>query len=476
MTDKTLVFIPTYNERDNVEKICHDILRLGLDLDMLFMDDNSPDGTGVILDTLSERYSNVYVAHRTGKLGIGSAHMDGINWAYDQEYSTLITMDCDFTHQPESIPDFISKSDSFDIVVGSRFMFKKSLCEWNLFRKAMTFLGHFLTTNCLKMTYDATGAYRLYRLDRIPSKVFHIVNSKTYSFFFESLYILNINKYSIVEIPIELPARTYGHSKMSLKEVLKSVSHLLYIYLMKIIDVDRFLVDENCQPENSITSLENDQEWDEYWKNKKQQTLMVYDLIAAFYRKFIIKRTLNYFIKKQFKKDSKLLHAGCGSGQVDVDLYSHASITAIDISKEALSFYKKANKGVCELLHGSIFEMPVEDESFDGVYNLGVFEHFSGEDIHKILVEFHRVLKPEGKIVIFWPPRYGLSVAALKIAHYILNNLFKRSVSLHPNEPSLLKSRKQAQSFLEASKFELVEYYFGAKDLFTQAIIVGRKV
>ena len=124
MNNKTLVFIPTYNERDNVEKICADILRLGMGLDVLFLDDNSPDGTGVVLDWISEKHSNVHVIHRTGKLGIGSAHIDGINWAYDQGYTTLITMDCDFTHQPESIPDFISNSKTSNIVVGSRFMFK----------------------------------------------------------------------------------------------------------------------------------------------------------------------------------------------------------------------------------------------------------------------------------------------------------------------------------------------------------------
>ncbi len=476
MGNNIVVFIPTYNERENVEKICADIFSLGLNLDILFLDDNSPDGTGEILDQISNKYSNVHVIHRAGKLGIGSAHIDGVNWAYDHKFSTLITMDCDFTHQPESIPDFINNSKIYDIVVGSRFMFKKSLYEWNLFRKTMTLLGHVLTKYCLKMTYDATGAYRLYRLDKISRRAFNIINSKGYSFFFESLYILNINGYSIGEIPIDLPARTYGHSKMSLKEVFRSVFNLLYIYLVTIIDVDRFYADGKSIPENPLIHLKNNHEWDEYWKNKKRHTLLVYDLIAAFYRKLIIKRTLNYFIKKQFERNSKLLHAGCGSGQVDVDMRNFVSITAFDISKEALSFYTKVNKGTCELLHGSIFEIPRENEYFDGIYNLGVFEHFSGEDIHKILDEFHRVLKPEGKIIIFWPPRYGLSVTVLKIIHYILNDLLKKNIKLHPDEPSLLKSRKQAEYFLRSSRFELTEYYFGIKDLFTQAIIVGQKV
>jgi ubiquinone/menaquinone biosynthesis C-methylase UbiE len=148
----------------------------------------------------------------------------------------------------------------------------------------------------------------------------------------------------------------------------------------------------------------------------------------------------------------------------------------IDISMEALSLYKKVNKDACELIHGSLFDIPRENESFDGIYNLGVLEHFSDEEIRKTLDEFHRVLKPEGKIIIFWPTRYSLSVLALKYTHYIMNNLLKKNIKLHPDEPSLLKSRKQALKVLKSSEFELLEYHYGIKDLFTQANIVGQKV
>src|SRR5271169_1676147 len=122
-----LVFVPTYNERENVEVLCNEILSLGLDLDILFMDDNSPDGTGDIIDKLVSENANVYVIHRSGKLGIGSAHQDGISWAYDKGYSILITMDCDFTHPPEYIPRIIAHAAGYDVVVGSRYMNKDSL-------------------------------------------------------------------------------------------------------------------------------------------------------------------------------------------------------------------------------------------------------------------------------------------------------------------------------------------------------------
>src|SRR5271157_2020858 len=107
---KALVFIPTYNEKENVEKMYREIVNLGLELDILFLDDNSPDGTGEILDRLAREIPNVSVIHRSDKLGIGSAHQVGIKWAYKNNYSLLITMDCDFTHPPDYIPVIIDNS------------------------------------------------------------------------------------------------------------------------------------------------------------------------------------------------------------------------------------------------------------------------------------------------------------------------------------------------------------------------------
>ena len=133
---RTLIFIPTYNEAENVENIYKQIKALNVDADMLFLDDNSPDGTGEIIDRISAADPSVHSIHRKGKLGIGSAHMDGIRWAYARGYKMLITMDCDLTHSPDYLPDFIRHSTDCDIVVGSRYMKKDSIVEWNLFRKS----------------------------------------------------------------------------------------------------------------------------------------------------------------------------------------------------------------------------------------------------------------------------------------------------------------------------------------------------
>lgn len=472
---KAIILIPTYNERENVQKLTEGIMKLGLKLDILFIDDDSPDGTGQILNELSKQYPNVYVLHRPGKLGIGSAHKDGIKWAYDNKYTLLITMDCDFTHPPEYISEAIDNLEGADIVVGSRYILKDSLDGWNFYRKTLTLFGHFVTKYLLKMPYDATGAFRLYHLHRIPEYAFEIVSSKGYSFFFESLYILRLNQFTIKEIPIKLPPRTYGHSKMKLRDALHSFIFLLSIYLTTLFNRKKYEVSEPFIPDKAEIAHLESQQWDIYWGSHKSPAGLIYDAIAAFYRQFIIKKVLGYFIKKHFKQDSEILHAGCGSGQVDTDINDFVSITALDISRNALALYKKANKGSYKLLHGSIFNILLPDNSVNGIYNLGVMEHFTESEIGRILLEFRRVLKPDGKIILFWPPEFGLSVVFLKTVKLIFNHLSRQDVKLHPDEITLIKSKKHVKDIVEGNGFNVVENYFGFRDLFTYMVIVASK-
>jgi len=474
-SQQLLIFVPTFNEAENVEVLFNQIHALNLDADLLFLDDNSPDGTGQIIDRIAAENASVYTIHRTGKLGIGSAHATGIRWAYEHGYKLLVTMDCDFTHSPDRISDFLAQAENFDVVVGSRYLQEGSLKTWNALRKTLTHVGHLLTTTLLRMPYDATGAFRLYRLDRIPAGTFDLVSSQSYSFFFESLYVLWLNGHSVKEIPLELPARTYGHSKMVLKDVVRSTWLLGYLFLKTRIDRQALLY---AEPFKDIANLEPSQaqtEWDAYWLSKKKPGALIYDLIAAFYRKFIIKDALNHFIDKHFPKNAQILHAGCGSGQVDTDIANRMSISAMDISAQALSSYQKFQPKSEQLIHGSIFAIPAPDSSFDGVYNLGVMEHFTEGEIRQILGEFNRVVRPEGKIVLFWPPAYGVTVKVLGAVHWALRKMGKTEIKLHPDEITHVRSRGQVRNYLEGSGFSLVDYYFGPRDLFTQAVVIGRK-
>jgi dolichol-phosphate mannosyltransferase len=473
---RLLIFIPTYNEAENVEALFDHICRLSINADILFLDDNSPDGTGQIIDRLAAANARVHAIHRPGKLGIGSAHATGIRWAYANGFNWLITMDCDFTHSPDRIPDFVSAAGQHDVVIGSRYLQAGSLRSWNLLRKLLTRTGHLLTKTFLRMPYDATGAFRVYRLDRIPAGLFSLIYSRSYSFFFESLYVLWLNGFEIKEIPLDLPARTYGHSKMAWRDALHSTLLLIYLFFKTSIDRTSLL---HRDPFNacseSLPSTTAQQEWDAYWFSKSNASALVYDVIAAFYRKFIIRRILDHFIIKHFPARSKLLHAGCGSGQVDVHVVERSSVSALDISTQALTLYHKFNPGAEDLIHGSVFDIPVPDESFDGIYNLGVMEHFTEEEIHRVLNEFHRVLKPGGKIALFWPPSFGVTVRFLTFVHWLLRKVGKTDVKLHPDEITHVRSRAQVRSYLDAGGFSLVDFYFGARDLFTQAVIVGQK-
>src|SRR5437868_1153227 len=211
--------------------MCERIVSLGLDADILFMDDSSPDGTGQVLDELAARLPRVRVIHRAGKLGIGSAHMEGIELAYASGYDRLLTLDCDFTHNPLLIPQFLEQSAEFDVVVGSRFLAKNSLSEWPLLRRVLTNTGHLLMSNLLGVSQDATGAYRIYDLKKIPVEVFRLVRARGYAFFFESLFVIHRNGFSIGQIPMNLGARAAGASKMTVREVRRSTATLMTLFL-----------------------------------------------------------------------------------------------------------------------------------------------------------------------------------------------------------------------------------------------------
>jgi len=219
-----------------------------------------------------------------------------------------------------------------------------------------------------------------------------------------------------------------------------------------------------------------DQGWDYYWESNKQSSRKIYDIIASFYRNHLIKRALNHYTYKYYKKGERVLHAGCGSGQVDADIKQFVSITALDISKNALELYKSNNPEGIISIQGDIFSMPFKGETFDGIYNLGVMEHFEKDQIFKILNEFRRLLKPDGKILIFWPPEFGLSVIFFKFLTFIVGNIFfKKNVKFHPVEISRIKSRRYAEEIIHHAGFDLDLYNFGFRDFLTYCVIVASK-
>lgn len=464
---RLLIFIPTYNERGNVERMAREISALDLDADILFLDDNSPDRTGETLDRLAAQIPRMSVIHRSGKQGIGSAHQIGIAWAYDGGYDVLISLDCDFTHDPKDIPRLLAALEGYDVAVGSRYLKRGSLPGWNLVRRSLTLFGHFLTTRLLGLPQDASGAFRAYDLHRIDRDLFSLVPSRSYSFFFESLFVLARNGLQINEIPIVLPARTYGSSKLTLKDIFGGGSYIFWLTLASLLHPERFRL--SCAPARAEGP---GSAWDAYWSRKAHPSLLAYDMVAAAYRLLVIRPNLVYALRRAFPWGGRLLHAGCGSGQADATLPGDYEITAVDLSAAALRLYAQNNPANRHVAQGNIFKLPFADASFDGVYNLGVMEHFSESDIEAILREFRRVLRSDGKVVLFWPHSRATSVAVLDAAHVVLKH-FGRTGKLHPDEITRLKGREHAQALLNRADLRLVDYQFGWRDFFVQAVVVG---
>lgn len=216
-------------------------------------------------------------------------------------------------------------------------------------------------------------------------------------------------------------------------------------------------------------------EWDDYWNKKHELHNKVYDKIAVQYRKYIIKPYLKKYITIHFKKDSVLLHAGCGGGQVEDDINNTYTIIGMDMSQSALKLYK-LNHNNPNLICCDIGKTGLKTESIDGIYNLGVMEHSTKEEIHTILLEFNRILKPDGTAILFVPPEYGSTVIFFKIVHYILNDILKKNIYFQPPEINRVQSRKWTEDIIKNTGFWLSEFNFESDDLYTHVAIVLKKI
>lgn len=212
-------------------------------------------------------------------------------------------------------------------------------------------------------------------------------------------------------------------------------------------------------------------EWDRYWSEKQETSGVLFDRVADFYRKRIIPRLLEFFLRRNYSEGALLLHAGCGSGKVDQGISNRFKLVSLDIAMPAL----KINTSSCVLVQGNILELPIKANSFDGIYNLGVMEHFTEEELVRILKEFSRVTKKDAKVTLFWPPVFGTSEIFLKSVHFILNNILRRNVKLHPDEITRIRSYKHVKSICGKAGFKIIDYYFGPKDFFTHVVLTLKK-
>jgi dolichol-phosphate mannosyltransferase len=221
-----LIFVPTYNEASNLPRLVGDLRRLYPDADVLIVDDNSPDGTGDIADQLAiDHPAHVKVLHRTGKLGLGSAHVLGMNHAVEHGYRVLLTMDCDYTHRPEDIALLVKTLDDhhLDLVIGSRYAHPDGIADWTLARRMITRTAHLATRVLLGFSYDATNAFRAYDTAGLKRVDYNSIRSDGYSFMFEMVNCCVRAGLTIDQVPVQLPLRRAGESKISQREVVKAL-------------------------------------------------------------------------------------------------------------------------------------------------------------------------------------------------------------------------------------------------------------
>lgn len=221
---KTVVVIPTYNERDNIEKLVAAVLSQNNSVHVLIVDDSSPDGTGELVDRMARDDDRVRVLHRPGKLGLGSAYREGFRFALDHGADCIMEMDADFSHDPELLPRFLEKMQDFDLVIGSRYLNGVSVVNWPLRRLMLSYFANVYTRVITGLEIsDCTSGFKCFRRKVLESIDLARVKSDGYSFQIEMNYRCVEKGFRVGEIPIIFIDRHAGTSKMSKRIVREAV-------------------------------------------------------------------------------------------------------------------------------------------------------------------------------------------------------------------------------------------------------------
>lgn len=222
---RALIVVPTYNERDNVEAVAEQFLAPVAGAEILFVDDNSPDGTGGILDRLAGENPRIHVLHRAGKLGLGTAYVDGFRWGLARDYDCLLEMDADFSHDPQYLPALVDRARAdADVVVGSRYVAGGGTRNWGAGRKLISRGGSIYARAVLGVEIrDLTAGFICWRRTALEAIDLGQVTSNGYSFQIEMKYRALRAGLRVVEVPIVFVDRRVGQSKMSRRIVTEAL-------------------------------------------------------------------------------------------------------------------------------------------------------------------------------------------------------------------------------------------------------------
>ncbi|MDQ8157808.1 MAG: polyprenol monophosphomannose synthase [Gemmatimonadota bacterium] len=223
--ERGLVIVPTYNECENVTRIVPLILAQDERLDVLVVDDNSPDGTGNLADTLANADPRVHVLHRAGKQGLGKAYLAGFRWALERDYAFIFEMDADFSHDPRHLPEFLAAVQDADLVLGSRYRDGKvTVVNWPITRLILSYGANIYARAVTGLRLgDATGGFKCFRREVLEAIPLDAVRSNGYAFQIEMSFRAWKRNFRIAEIPIVFHDRTEGESKMSKRIIREAI-------------------------------------------------------------------------------------------------------------------------------------------------------------------------------------------------------------------------------------------------------------
>ncbi len=233
---RTLIVVPTYNERDNVAEMAHAMLaHAGAPVELLFVDDNSPDGTGEELDRLAAADPRLHVLHRAGKLGLGTAYLEGFRWGLTQGFDVLIQMDADGSHDPRYLPAMLAElSAGADLVIGSRYVAGGGTANWGLGRRLLSRGGGFYARTILGVSVrDMTAGFACWKRAALEAIDLGTITSNGYSFQIEMKYRALRRGLRLVEVPIVFTDRKVGQSKMSRAIALEAITKVWQLRLRR---------------------------------------------------------------------------------------------------------------------------------------------------------------------------------------------------------------------------------------------------
>jgi len=215
MNEKTLIVIPTYDERENVAAMARAVLAEVPAAHILFVDDNSPDGTGQVLDEIAAQEPRVQVLHRAGKEGLGRAYVAGFKWALARDYELICEMDCDFSHDPKALPQLLAAAQDHDLVIGSRYIGGIRVMNWPMSRLLLsTGAAQYVKFITGMPINDPTGGFKCFHRKVLQALELDSITSNGYSFQIEMNHGAWIKGFKITEVPIVFEDRRAGYSKM----------------------------------------------------------------------------------------------------------------------------------------------------------------------------------------------------------------------------------------------------------------------